>query len=87
MTVGIARKKQELVKINSSNVEGETGTGFEKRNEGRKSGPFECGNCEYFLNNSCGQEDMMKYSKQPRLSNDRVVVHKEDCCDYIDRVK
>lgn len=64
-------------------IKGEAGTGFEKRGD---KGPFECGNCEYFDGKSCGQKDMMKQSKQPRLANGRVKVDAEDCCEYVERV-
>jgi hypothetical protein len=68
--------------INPHAVHGESGTGFEKRG---KRGPFECSNCEYFKDNSCGQADMMKKSKEPRLANGRVKVGPDDCCDYVER--
>lgn len=80
--IGVGRKKESLVQINSAHVKGEPGTGFEKR--GAK-GPFECGNCEYFKNLSCGQADMMKLSKQPRTKDGRVEVAAADCCEYVER--
>lgn len=64
-------------------IHGEAGTGFEKRGD---KGPFECGNCRFFAEESCGQKDMMAKSKQPRLANSRVKVDDDDCCEYIDRV-
>lgn len=69
--------------INSANVKGEPGTGFEKA--GNK-GEFECGNCRWFANDSCGQPDMMARSKQPKLPNGRRKVEEEDCCEYVDRM-
>lgn len=71
--------------INIEAIKGEKGTGFEVRGS---KGPFECGNCEYFRagENSCGQKDMMEYSKQPKLPNGRIVVGAEDCCEYIERI-
>jgi hypothetical protein len=81
--IGVGRKKPETVHINQSSIKGEPGTGFEKRG---KKGPFECGNCEYFKNESCGQSDMMKKSKEPRTKDGRVVVASEDCCEYIERI-
>ena len=73
----------EKLQINSSAVKGEPGTGFEKAGN---LGEFECGNCEYFDGKSCGQADMMKDSKQPKLENGRVKVSEEDCCEYVHRV-
>ena len=88
MPLGIGRKKPELVQINSASVHGEPGTGFEKRKEDGKSGPFECANCEYFKNgNACGQKDMKARSKQPKHPNGDVVLAGEDCCEYIEREK
>ena len=69
--------------INQSAIKGEASTGFERR--GNK-GPFECGNCHYFRDNSCGEENMMKFSKQPKLKNGRIQVHSQDCCEYVERV-
>lgn len=80
MTVGLGNK---LVHIIRSSIKGEPGTGFEER--GAK-GPFECGNCEYFRNDSCGQKDMMEKSKHKKLPNGRIVVDAKDCCEYIERV-
>lgn len=71
------------LQINSAHVKGELGTGFEKA---EKLGEFECGNCRWFRNDSCGQPDMMRVSKQPRLANGRVKVGEEDCCEYVYRV-
>ena len=69
--------------INQFAINGEKNTGFEKR---LNKGPFECGNCEYFKDFSCGQEDMMKYSKQPKKENGRVEVDAKDCCEFVERV-
>lgn len=88
MPLGIGRKKEDLVQINSASVHGEPGTGFEKREEKGLSGPFECANCEYFKNsNACTQKDMKKLSKQPRHPNGDVKVAGDDCCEYIEREK
>lgn len=81
--LGVGRTKEKLVHINAFAIKGEKGTGFEKRG---KKGPFECGNCEYFKNNSCGQKDMLEKSKEPRTKDGRVVVDPKDCCEYIERV-
>jgi len=72
-----------LLQINSAAVKGEPGTGYEP--PGGK-GEFECQNCEYFKDNSCGQPDMMKNSRQPRAANGRVQVDPEGCCEYVSRV-
>jgi hypothetical protein len=64
-------------------IKGEKFTGFEKR--GAK-GPFECGNCEYFKDDSCNEDHMMVHSKQARNPNGTVKVKAEDCCEYVDRV-
>ena len=72
----------DKLQINSANVHGELGTGFEERGS---LGDFVCGNCEYFKNNSCGQSDMMKHSKRPRTKDGRVQVGDRDCCEYVDR--
>ena len=71
--------------MDQSAIKGESGTGFEKR--GNK-GPFECGSCEYFdsVNGACEQPDMMRISKQPRLSDGRPSVDAADCCEYIERI-
>ena len=75
----------KLSEIDSSEVKGEKGTGFEKRG---KKGPFECGNCHYFDADAegCDQETMKEKSKQPRLADGRVSVEADDCCEYIERV-
>lgn len=77
-------KKTVPPKLNVSAIKGERGTGYEKFDN---KGPFECGNCEYFRasDNSCGQKDMMKFSKQPRLRSGRVVVEERACCEYVER--
>jgi len=86
--LGIGREKAKLLQINSASVKGEPGTGFEKRKQGGKSGPFECSNCEHFKNgNACDQKDMMKNSKEPKHPNGTIKVSGLDCCDYIERVK
>lgn len=64
-------------------LHGEEGTGFEKR--GNK-GPFECGNCTYFVGgNACNQEDMKKLSRQPKWPDGTIKVEAADCCEYIER--
>lgn len=84
--IGVGRKKEPLVHINAFAIKGEKGTGFEPRIvNGVDKGPFECANCEYFKNNSCGQKDMIAKSKQP-LKNGRREVKPEDCCEYVERV-
>ena len=83
MSIGLGKNKEPLVHINAFAIKGEKGTGFEKRG---KKGPFECGNCEYFKDDSCGQKDMMSKSKEPKLPNGRIKVAAEDCCEYVERV-
>ena len=68
--------------INEARIHGEKSTGFEKRGD---NGPFECGNCSY-MKDGCIQDDMKKYSKQPRLANGNVKVDKADCCEYVERI-
>lgn len=68
--------------INQSAIKGEAGTGFEKRGD---KGPFECGNCHYFSNGLCRQQDMVEKSRQPKKDG-RVEVDAEDCCEFIERV-
>jgi hypothetical protein len=70
-----------LIAINSSEVRGEDGTGFEKRGD---RGPFQCGNCNYFEDGTCHQRTMMKVSKQPK-EGEYPKVAAEDCCEYISR--
>lgn len=71
--------------IDEKAIKGEKNTGFEKRG---RLGPFECGNCSYFdeRTSSCGEENMMKYSQQPKLRNGRILLAAEDCCEYVDRI-
>lgn len=73
------------LQINPSAIQGEPGTGFEKRGD---DGEFECGNCEYFDSaaGACDQWDMKQKSKQPRLEDGRVSVAYDDCCEYVSRV-
>jgi hypothetical protein len=73
--------------INQAAIGGEPGTGY----EGPTGGEFECENCEYFDPDtvSCGQDDMVKNSKRPKIDRDgsmRVVVHPEGCCEYVKRI-
>lgn len=80
-------QKDAILQINSANVKGEPGTGFEKRiQEGKDKKDFACWNCEYFDANRCGQEDMKRLSQQPKADDGRVIVDSDDCCDYIERV-
>ena len=70
--------------INVKALQGEEGTGFEKR--GNK-GPFECGNCEYATgNNACRQPDMMRLSKQSKWPDGTIVIDPKDCCEYVERI-
>jgi hypothetical protein len=70
--------------VNVQAITGEQGTGFEKRGS---KGPFECGNCEYFKgSNACHQEDMKRYSKQPKWPDGTVKVDSADCCEYVERI-
>ncbi len=70
--------------VRQSAIKGEAGTGY----EGPERGPFECGNCEYFkvADSGCDQKDMKARSKRKRLLDGRVLVEKEGCCEFIDRV-
>jgi hypothetical protein len=70
-----------MIAIDSSQVKGESGTGFEKYDS---KGPFECGNCRYFSKNTCSQKTMVARSKQPERDGG-VEVHAKDCCEYVDR--
>lgn len=80
-------QKDAIIQINSANVKGEPGTGFEKRHkDGIDGGAFECGNCEYFEANLCRQEDMKRLSTQPRSEDGRVITDRTDCCDYLSRI-
>ena len=86
--LGVGRKHPELVQINSEAIHGEPGTGFEKRKEGGKSGPFECMNCEYFEHRgACKQKDMKEKSKQPKNGDGTVKVAGKDCCSFIERLE
>jgi hypothetical protein len=73
------------IQIDISAVQGETGTGYEPA---ANKGPFSCANCEFFrsVDNSCGQDDMLKKSKQPRTSDGRIKVDPNACCEYVARV-
>jgi hypothetical protein len=76
--------EQPKPEVVQSAIGGEPGTGY----EGPDKGEFECGNCTFFDSDSvsCGQPDMMKLSKRPKIENGRVVVHPEGCCEYVDRI-
>ena len=80
MPLGIGRKKSELVQINSAAVHGEPGTGY----MGPEDGPFRCDHCEYFKDNSCGNEEMKKLSKRAKTSEGRVKVAADGCCIYFE---
>jgi len=71
-----------MIEIDSSQVKGESGTGY----EGPAKGPFSCSNCEYFSAGSCGQKTMVERSKLPRIDGGRVKVDPNGCCEYVDRV-
>jgi hypothetical protein len=80
----VASKQSELV--DQSAIKGEKGTGYESR--GTK-GPFQCSNCEYFSGkggNTCGEKNMLKMSKQPKVNSGRVIVDPKGCCEYIERI-
>ena len=83
--IGIGHNKGKLVQINSANVKGEPGTGYENP-DGK--GLFKCENCEYYRpsNSSCGQKDMLKLSKQPKTADGRVKVDPKGCCEYVERL-
>ena len=69
--------------INVKGLKGEESTGFEKRGS---KGPFRCDNCEYSVGgNACNQEDMKRYSKQPKWPDGTIKVDGPDCCEYIER--
>lgn len=71
--------------VDEKAIKGERHTGFEKRG---RLGAFECGNCSYFdeRSSSCHEENMMKYSKQPKLRDGTILLAADDCCEYIDRI-
>jgi hypothetical protein len=71
--------------IHPSQVQGERGTGYEAP---MGLGEFECENCAFYRasESSCGQSTMKALSKLPRMSNGRVRVHPEGCCEYVKRV-
>lgn len=91
-------KKGESDEVNPDAIHGEPGTGFEPRVvDGVDKGPFECGNCEYFVGplgakgamrgpKGCNQSDMKHKSKRPRLPDGRVELTPKDCCEYVDRL-
>lgn len=70
------------MQIDASHVKGEPGTGY----EGPAAGLFQCSNCRYFRNGSCGQPTMMQRSQQPKGLDGRVTVEPGGCCEYVDRV-
>jgi hypothetical protein len=72
-----------MTEVKQSDINGESGTGFEKR--GTK-GPFECGNCGFFDDGACHQVTMKKLSKQPRNTAGFPKVDEEDCCEYVERI-
>lgn len=72
-----------MIQIDSSQVKGEPGTGY----EGPEGGIFACANCEYFRDGTCGQETMMQRSKLPKAENGRVQVDPLGCCEYLERLK
>jgi hypothetical protein len=75
--------------INVKDIHGEEGTGFEPRVvNGVDKGPFECGNCSFFKNNSCGQSEMIARGKKQGLAltkDGRRPVEEPDCCEFVDR--
>lgn len=71
-----------MIAIDATKVKGEPGTGYEP---GAGKGPFECGNCRFFRQGSCGQPTMMKVSRQPRGEDGRVEVDEHGCCEYVNR--
>ena len=79
------RLPASLVQIDPFAIKGEAGTGFEKAAD---LGEFECGNCYFFdaSAGACNQETMKALSKQPRLTDGRVSVEEEDCCEYVSRM-
>jgi hypothetical protein len=72
------------VAIDASKIHGEKNTGYEPP-DGR--GPFNCGNCKYFLrvDSTCGQSTMRAVSKQPKTADGFVKVDAEGCCEYVER--
>ena len=73
-----------MLSIDSSQVKGESGTGYEAA-EGK--GPFACHNCQFFRDGSCGQKTMMERSELPRIAGDRVAVDPLGCCEYVWRLE
>ena len=84
--------------INQAAIKGEPLTGFEKRIvDGVDKGPFECGNCHYFVGpvgvkgpkrgeKGCNQSDMREKSEEPKLSDGRIEVKPKDCCEFVERL-
>lgn len=71
-----------MPEVDQAEIKGERGTGYE---DPAGKGPFECGNCNYFRNGSCGQKTMMAVSRQPKLPGGRIKVDFHGCCEYVER--
>jgi hypothetical protein len=71
--------------LNEAAIAGESSTGYE---DAAGKGPFECANCVYSDErdgiSTCGQIEMLRYSKQP-LHRSRRVVDPHGCCEYVKR--
>jgi hypothetical protein len=73
--------------INIKAIKGEEGTGYEPSVvKGKDLGEFECENCHFFKDGTCGQPDMVAHAKPSDLKNGRRVVDPEGCCEFVDRV-
>jgi hypothetical protein len=75
----------DIVKTIDSAEKGDPKTGYEDP-DGK--GPFNCQNCEYYSDGSCGQPDMMRDSpaSRKRVDRGRIKVDALGCCKYVDRV-
>jgi hypothetical protein len=84
-TEKLGQSRADLIQINQHDIIGESGTGFEKAAD---LGEFECGNCTFYdaKAGACDQKTMKALSKQPRLSDGRVSVDAEDCCEFVQRI-
>ena len=74
-----AERSRNQDAVSEAEIRGEASTGFEKRG---KKGSFCCANCRY-MEDGCTQEEMKKFSEQPRLANGNVSVDAGDCCEYV----
>lgn len=75
--------------INIEAIKGEPSTGYEPRVvDGVDKGEFECENCSFFKDETCGQPEMIARAKKVgiELKDGRRPVDPEGCCEFVDRV-